>query len=102
MSAAYDRPSLRLGLFIPWLRTDMDITEVVNRVAAYFHENAFVFRLHWGKALPTARHDSEEALHLMRNIRNAFPRLEDFKDFVEDEDPHHVFRSRYWSRALWQ
>lgn len=102
LSPSYNDTCMRIGMFMTWLNTDAERNKMVLDLSEFFAKRGFVFRLNWGKNLPTSDLDSVGALAVMRRVREAYPRLDEFRAFLDREDPDQLFRSRYWSRALWE
>jgi hypothetical protein len=38
----------------------------------------------------------------MKKIAESYDRIEDFRQFIEKEDPNKIFRTSYWERAIWE
>jgi hypothetical protein len=102
LSPSYNDTCMRVGMFMTWMNTNVERTKMVLDLSEFFAKRGFVFRLHWGKNLPTSDLHSADALSVMRRVRETYPRLDEFRAFVDREDPDQLFRSRYWSRALWE
>jgi hypothetical protein len=101
LSPSYNDTCLRISMFLTWTSA-VKRTKMVQELSEFFARQGFVFRMHWGKNLPTSDLHSADALSVMRRVRETYPRLDEFRAFVDREDPDQLFRSHYWSRALWE
>eukprot|EP00978_Attheya_sp_CCMP212_P030583 scaffold112851_cov35-Attheya_sp.AAC.2 len=93
---AYEQDTLRLGLFW-WIFRQGSPNDYFAGFWNIFHREGIPFRFHWGKYLPIKEPDASTVL---KDALATYPRLNEFRERLHDEDPWGVFLTDYWAHVL--